>query len=831
MMSFQVKGRARVIEFLLIAALAAVEPLPAFATETHQFDVPAEDAPIAIRDFASQAHVQILVAGDNLQDKHFHAVSGDLSIDQGLHVLLADSGLVPQYVGDRSIALVTKPNLVSSDQQTSDRKPRQRLLLAQGGQAPAEPPAPAQSAAPGNVKSSNDSGNLQEIIVSAQKRQERVQDVPISVAVLSGASLDRSTLQGITAELNNVPGVAAAQAQFGGSTQITIRGVSAAAPTFDGASPIGYYIDSMPFGLVSSAIAPDANAYDMERIEVLRGPQGTLYGASAQNGVVRLITHDADLNTFDFKARLVGSSTQYGGPNGGFDAAVNIPLIEDKLAARLVAGYDYDSGWIDRLDRQNANEDHLLNLRLKVNARPTEDLTVGLTVWHSESNYAAVARGISDTYDPEHNNDPLKTGFDTYGLKIGYDFSGFSIASTTSYLNYREHFYQQLAPFGDLLTEFPASTLSQEIYLNSTSQGVWRWTAGLAYRDGKDRLNQVILPIAPPDPVSHESKSIAVFGQLTRLFFDDKIEATAGLRYFSDDYTQVELGPNFTNHSTPTNAHDTFTKTSPKFALSWHASDDLTTYMSYSEGFRSGFSQTPAVQHLAPAIPPAQPDNLQNYEVGAKGSIASRIRFDTAAYYIHWMDVQSPIAILVPGTTNVYQAGVLNSKAASGPGVEGAVQLLVFTGLQVALNASWNDLVQDSNVYSQSAAYPNGFLVFPKGSRLAYSPQTTAGFSIDYEVPLPADGYNLHFSGSGNYVSGQYVVSFRQTFNQYLYAPSAFNSRISTSIESKDGWTATLFVNNLGNSVGQPFQLNSNTVGGTFERPRTAGVQLDYHFK
>src|SRR5882757_17585 len=105
-MNLRVRGRSRVIDVLVMAALAAAGPIPAFATETHQFDVPAEDAPSAIRDFASQAHVQILVAGENVREKHLHPVSGEFSTEQGLRLLLADSGLSAQYVGDRSIALV-----------------------------------------------------------------------------------------------------------------------------------------------------------------------------------------------------------------------------------------------------------------------------------------------------------------------------------------------------------------------------------------------------------------------------------------------------------------------------------------------------------------------------------------------------------------------------------------------------------------------------------------------------------------------------------------------------------------------------------------------------
>src|SRR4029077_2341865 len=129
-----------------------------------------------------------------------------------------------------------------------------------------------------------------------------------------------------------------------GGTQVSIRGVTAAAPTFNGGSTVSYYVDTIPFGFVRSALAPDASVYDLSQVEVLRGPQGTLYGASALNGVVRILTNDADLNSSDYKVRGSDSHTDGGGNNYRADAAANIPLIDGKLAARAVVGYESDSG-------------------------------------------------------------------------------------------------------------------------------------------------------------------------------------------------------------------------------------------------------------------------------------------------------------------------------------------------------------------------------------------------------------------------------------------------------------------------------------------------------
>src|SRR5687767_1647963 len=140
---------------------------------------------------------------------------------------------------------------------------------------------------------------LEEIIVTAQKREERLQDVPISISVLSGAELDQLTSDGVLEALERVPGVVATAPMAGSGAQLTVRGVSAGGATFNGSSPIAYYLDSVPFGLVKTAIVPDSNIYDLNRVEVLRGPQGTLYGASAQNGVVRVLTNDANPNEFE----------------------------------------------------------------------------------------------------------------------------------------------------------------------------------------------------------------------------------------------------------------------------------------------------------------------------------------------------------------------------------------------------------------------------------------------------------------------------------------------------------------------------------------------------
>jgi outer membrane receptor protein involved in Fe transport len=325
--------------------------------------------------------------------------------------------------------------------------------------------------------STAEAGDLQEIIVTAQKRAERLQDVPISISVLSGTELDQSSVMSVTEALNQIPGVAAVPQAQGGGTQLTIRGVGASGPIANGSSPIGYYLDSVPFGLAQSAVEPDENAYDLQRVEVLRGPQGTLYGAGGENGVVRVLSNDADLSQFEFKARTTYSYTDGGGDNYRGDMAVNVPLIDGKLAIRAVLGYEDVSGWIDSPNATHINDGVLRTYRVKINAQPTDQLSIGLSVWSSRDNYNAPSTATDNETIPALLPQPLYTDYVTYGLKIGYDFSTFTVTSSSSYMDYTNGGNLDFTPLGVpavLFTGIDSRVFSQEVILNSKPGNPWQ---------------------------------------------------------------------------------------------------------------------------------------------------------------------------------------------------------------------------------------------------------------------------------------------------------------------------------------------------------------------
>ncbi len=674
-----------------------------------------------------------------------------------------------------------------------------------------------------------DDDTLSEIVVTAQKRSESVQKVPISISVLQGETLDRSTSEGVADVLNTVPGVATIESYQGGGTLVTVRGVTAGEALLNGAGTVAYYLDSMPFGLVKQAIGPDASAYDMQRIEVLRGPQGTLYGANALNGVVRVLTNDADLHDFYMKARVSGSTTENGGAGFRGDAAVNVPLVSDKLAARAVVGYQDLAGWIDTAAKKDFNDAQLLNLRLKVNAQPTDALSLALSLWRSKDSYGGPSIGELPRFNSTVFPEPIDNDYDTAGLKATYQFSGFSVSSMTSYLDYSSESNLDFTPFvgvnWSLATDLGSRVFAEEILTSSTGEGPWRWSLGYMYRRATETLVQLIPQSGTGFGLHYydESKSNAVYGELTRLLFGGKIELTAGLRYFHDDISQA----NQTGLLVPgTNALDapiipdgsTAKATTPRAVITWHPDDRWTIYGSYSEGFRSGFPQN------APAavLPPTKPDLLKNYELGSKASLMNgRLKFDLALYYMDWQRVQQNITVSVGGLPF---AGTVNGNSASGVGVDFAVAVQPIPKLSLGTTFSWNNLEMDEDVFS------GGVLLFPKGERLNLSAEYTAGVSADYRFPLSANGLEGTFSVAGNYIS--------EMTNSVLLPPisvghgdASFISRASFSVASKGNWTGTLYGDNLNNYQKSPipgFGDLSMYYGRV--RPRTVGLQIEYRY-
>ena len=279
--------------------------------------------------------------------------------------------------------------------------------------------------------------------------------------------------------------------------------------------------------------------------------------ASSLNGVVRVITEDANLERFEGKARAGISSTQYGGENYRVDGAVDVPLIPGKLAARVVAGYSDNAGWIDAPSAglKGINASTQTNTQLKVNAAPTERLGVEFLTWLSRNDRDGTSGStLARTHAGINRLENGSQDFDAFGLTLDYDFSAFTLLSSTSYLTYEGGGHVIGAAGGgrffDFVVDFESDVTAQEFRLNSNGDRPWEWSAGAIYRKGKDtRFQDDLANLAITGVVRqvYESESYAGYGELTRTL-TERLSLTGGLRYFNDKVTTTELsGSNITD--------------------------------------------------------------------------------------------------------------------------------------------------------------------------------------------------------------------------------------------------------------------------------------------
>jgi len=390
---------------------------------------------------------------------------------------------------------------------------------------------------------------IAEIVVTAQKRSERIQDIPISVTAISGAELQAQGISDVEDAARQIPGVAEASAGPG-QTQYTIRGLSSSGPAV---STVGFYLDDVPMTAPSGAqngkVVIDPDLYDLNRIEVLRGPQGTLYGSGSMGGTIKLVTNQPDLTAFAASTKVDGSGTAGGGFNRDANVMLNIPLIEDKLALRIVATDKYTSGWIDDVvvkdfplatnpgplcgsfsgcTRGNVlsapvsavyhdvNDEDLRAFRGSIRYQPTDQFSATLsalyqTLSQGGPNYVDVPPGATYEahYVPFEIPEPFSDTFRLYNLVANYAFPAFTVTSASSYWTRSESQTQNVTEGVQTTFDLPSvyadaggtgpvsvteidttNQFSQEIRLTSTGDSAFQWLVGGFYSNYNYGMNQ-----------------------------------------------------------------------------------------------------------------------------------------------------------------------------------------------------------------------------------------------------------------------------------------------------------------------------------------------------
>ncbi len=715
------------------------------------------------------------------------------------------------------------------------------------------------TSAPTMHASLDDSPLLDEIIVTATRREADVRSVPFSVHVITEEALLRLGAIGFADYALTVPGISFTDGGTGGEKQ-TIRGISANT-WFDINSATAMYLDEVPMtnagGPVGPPFNPDPLLVDVERIEVLRGPQGTLFGASAMGGAIRIITKKADLlETEAFVAGTV-TSTKDGELGYGLHGMFNLPLSDGRAGIRAV-GYQRDlGGYIDNVSngQSNVNNKNVAGARLSAAVRLSDNasLTGRIAYQNRRSDGLDHEESIDGPRRQSRLEEPREDEWVNYNVVLDVNLGWGTLVSSTSFFDRTVDVQADLSPLLNLFFGVSSSMwvankeqvkeFVQEIRLVSSGEDRFNWLAGGFFQDQDQGRNQdfpspgfdgltggLASMFGPPDNLfvdrsDYTLDQLALYGELSYRL-TDRIELSAGARWFDIDrkFNSNSAGLLFVMGTASDTGSTSETGMTPKLSLSYVASDHLTLYGTAAEGFRPGGVNPPegstapeCVMELAALGLSEFPsgydsDSLWSYELGAKARWHDgRVRLNTAVYHIDWSGMQTS-KLLNCGVGLIENAGAVDSD-----GIEFELVSRPVENLEVVMAASYNDAELREDV-------PN--LDGRAGDRVPGVPRFTAHIGATYF--FSAFGSREAFiEGDYRYVSNSFN-NFDRAISRELVSYNISNFRVGVKTRQ---WSTALFVNNVFDERGILF-AEDNILGRwvTVTRPRTVGITATWHF-
>lgn len=832
---------------LFISAAAAAEPAEV------KLDIKQQPTRTALAAFSNQSGIQVVFPSDEVADDLMSpAIAGRFAPQVALDRLLMNTGLRYQYVNDRTVAI----RLATSPEMQAERQASDRALGA--GQAESREPegtAPLRTTIQTEGGAKNRAG-IEEVVVTAQKREERLIDTPQSVTVLSGAALTKLAAVQFRDFANTVPGLTFTTNRAG-STQINLRGITSGV---DLASAVAVYLDDVPYGSSSSFAsgaqsALDPALFDVERIEVLRGPQGTLYGAASMGGLIKYVSKRPDPQTFGADVRAGISKTEAGGV--GFDAAVvvNAPVVADRLGLRLTAFKSRDGGYVDNIvqGRADVNQAGIQGGRVDLLFEPTQALSIRISGFLQDTNSDGQATadyttaGIEDAGELTQRRryaEPFDQRFRLASGTVSYDMGFAALTSITSYQRLRsDEWVDSSAQLLGFLTAAPPAGLgrsysaigglqslsldkfSQEFRLASLGDQNLEWLIGAVYSHEDAKKLQVYDPRdltgAPAANdilnllIGSKYEDIAAFLNLT-YHFTDRFDVSLGIRHARNEQIVSQIGSGLFGANRPTRSADENVNTYLANAR-YHVSDHATVYARYATGYRPGGPNI-VLNSPTTGLPVAQPtydaDHLKSYELGFKAQTGSGAAgIDLAAYYIDWTDIQ--ISALRGGPPPV---GVrTNAGRASVRGAE----LSMYARPREAFTVSSALALVDAEL-AESAPDLGG----ADGEQLPNVPEFSATMTADYVLPIA----NLRPSIGATV---RHVSNRKQQFGPTGYRLPRYtvlDLRTDMTLGSVD---LQFYIHNATDEVGQfsEFHFPGTTIARVaIQQPRTFGIMAIARF-
>lgn len=640
------------------------------------------------------------------------------------------------------------------------------------------------------------------ITVTSEKREKDVQIIPSSVTVVNETQIDDFQLEDTLDLISIMPNFYVVEMfNNGGQNIASLRGVASGA---DRKLTLGVYVDDVPYyGL-------DFSLFDIERVEVLRGPQGTLYGRNSEAGVINIITKKPS-SVLEGNVRLEGGSFNSYGVKG----ALSGPILGDRLGFKAALRYFETDGYFkNRYDGSDeAGREEILDGRLTFTAAPTDKLDLTLTADFQDyespeyANFAPL--DASDMRKAVNVDYPGKSEKDARGvsLRAEYQFGGMKLVSITSARN-EEFFLSNDVDFmpTDMMTfdwGYDVTFYAQEFRLVSDRpESSLQWLSGvfLFYEKFDEEMgmwmNFMNMGMGVPGETllqksNVDTKSAALFGEII-YSFDNGLALTLGLRYDREqvdfDYSQQPSGPMLAMMGYPALASsndDTFDAWLPKAALSYRFSENIMPYFIVSRGYRAGGFNTVS-EKVGTSY---DPEFSWNYELGAKTTwLDNRLHLNAALFYIERDNMLVDVI-----ASDGYSSYIDNAAKASSRGVEVELMARPVRGLDIVASAAYTDAQ-----YEDYAMGNNNY----DGNTVLYSPEYTASLGVTYRFPN-----GIFLNAKYNYIGEMYydVANIKpqgdyglfdakvgyetERFDIYVYGRNLFDKEYSTrTMENMGVW-------------------------------------------
>lgn len=692
---------------------------------------------------------------------------------------------------------------------------------------------------------------LEEIIVTAQKREERLREVPISISAVSGEQLQRSGATRFSDAAGYIPGLTHQPGTSGapGEGRFNLRGVTSATTPI---ATTAIYVDDVPTTTHgtwggSNLKALDLFPYDVERVEVLRGPQGTLYGDSTIGGLVKYVTRQADVNDFSSSVGTEGIFVDGGdGVGAGARGVINAPISSGVFGVRLSGFYQETPGYLTNLatGEEGTNWVEQRGLRLAARLTPTENFSVDGQWLHSEyeSGDRALTRLVPRTTRPatgDYENfspvaQPTSQEFDLASLTGRYDFGPVNLTSVSAYSKVVRGFTADYTFFvrglvngmtGGAVTDAlgvfsnPNETekYTQEFRLASAQDQALSWLVGAYYTvENTDLLSLTIPRYSDGAPITNLPEiywehlkarytDVSLFASTT-YELTDQWEVSAGVRRsrITDEYDTRYFGILVGSQTPITDGSSTDNHaTTWLLGTRYIADDDLMMFARIATGFRAG-----STNGNWPGVPSGfDPDDMISYEAGVRADFfEDRISLDTTVYWLDWTD------LFISAFTADDFGYTTNGGKATGPGIELTGSIRPTRSVTLTATAAYYGLKVREDLPTVGAR---------DGDRPPATPALSGSIMADYAVPLHGT-WELRLGGG--------IRGAGHSYSRFESDPSALRIDGYTVADlnatvSNDRWSVRGYVRNLTNEdTVQSIGLDSR---GVQMAPRTIGLSLD----